>query len=331
MDSQVTTRPQMNNETQDPLVPAVAIRDFSKAYRPGEYAVRGLTMDVQQGIICGFVGPNGAGKTTTFRFLATLLRPTEGTALVCGVDVVQDPLQVRSLIGYMPEQYGLYDGMKVWEFLDFFGAAYGIPPSRRRGVIDDVLALVDLTHKADTFVNGLSRGMRQRLALGRALLHDPAVLILDEPASGLDPRARLEMKELIRELRAMGKTILISSHILSELADLCDLLAFLEAGSLVAYGSLASLRQQLQEHRLVTIVVLEGEGRRAETVLRSLQSVQRVDRAANELLVEVSGDDAVLAEMHRTLVRSGVGVIRFFERELTLEEVFLRLTRGIVS
>lgn len=310
---------------------AVCIRSFWKSYGRGEYAVKDLTMDVPKGVICGFVGPNGAGKSTTFRFLATLLQPTAGDAFICGISVRRDPLQVRSVIGFMPEHYGLYDGMKVWEFLDFFGAAYQIPPAARARVIEDVLALVDLAHKRDAFVNGLSRGMRQRLALARALLHDPAVLILDEPASGLDPRARLEIKELIRELRAMGKTILISSHILSELADLCDVIAFMEAGSLVAYGSLPSLRRELQKHRLVSIAVLNGQGPRAEELLVDGNLVESVRRSGDELLVEVSGPDEVLADLLRGLVEGGIQVYRFEERELTLEDVFLRLTKGIVS
>ncbi len=311
--------------------PAVSIRGFTKSYRDGVFAVSDLTLDVPEGVICGFVGPNGAGKSTTFRFLATLLRPTRGDAYVRGVSVVNDPLQVRSLIGYMPEQYGLYEGMTVWEFLEFFGAAYGVPRVRRHQVIDDILALVDLSHKRDAFVNGLSRGMRQRLALARALMHDPAVLVLDEPAAGLDPRARIEMQELVRELRRMGKTIIISSHILSELAGLCDVIAFLEAGRLVAYGSLGDLRRTLQRHRSVQIDVLASEGPKAESVLRGMDCIQAIDRSGDTLFIEVAGPDELLAEVLTKLVSSGVHVVRFSERELTLEEVFLRVTEGIVS
>ena len=202
---------------------------FTKRY--GDFvAVDDLTFSIGQGEIFGFIGPNGAGKSTTIRFLATLLRPTSGEGYVNGHSVVGDPMAVRKVIGFMPDDFGVYDGMKVWEFLDFFAVAYEIPKSRRKLIIGQVLDLLDLTHKREDYVNGLSKGMKQRLCLAKTLVHDPPVLILDEPASGLDPRARLEMKALLNELRGMGKTILISSHILSELADFCTSIGVIERG-----------------------------------------------------------------------------------------------------
>ena len=198
----------------------IEVSHFTKRY--GEFvAVDDLNLSIGKGEVFGFIGPNGAGKSTTIRFLATLLRPTSGEGRVGGQSVVDDPMAVRRVIGFMPDDFGVYDGMKVWEFLDFFAVAYEIPRSYRKKIIGQVLELLDLTHKRDDYVNGLSKGMKQRLCLAKTLVHDPPVLILDEPASGLDPRARLEMKALLNELRGMGKTILVSSHILSELADFC--------------------------------------------------------------------------------------------------------------
>ena len=191
----------------------IEIRHFTKRFG-SLVAVDDLSLIVPDRTICGFIGPNGAGKSTTIRFLATLSPATSGDAIVAGHSVMREPAAVRRAIGYMPEEFGVYDGMRVWEYIDFFGAAYGVPMIQRKGVVNDVLELVDLTHKRDDFVQALSRGMKQRLCLAKSLVHNPAVLILDEPASGLDPRARIEMKALLRELKKMGKTILISSHIL---------------------------------------------------------------------------------------------------------------------
>ena len=213
----------------------IEVRNFGKQY--GDFtAVRNLNLKIEAGEMFGFIGPNGAGKSTTIRFLATLLRATHGDGSVNGFSVTRDPINVRRSIGYMPDNFGVYDGMKVWEFLDFFAVAYQIPRGSRKRVISDVLELLDLTHKRNDFVNGLSRGMKQRLCLAKTLVHDPPVLILDEPASGLDPRARLEVKALLKELRRMGKTILISSHILTELADCCTSIGIIERGQLLMHG-----------------------------------------------------------------------------------------------
>ena len=223
----------------------IEVRNFTKRY--GEFvAVDDLSFSIGKGEVFGFIGPNGAGKSTTIRFLATLLRPTSGEGRIAGHSVVADPMAVRRVIGFMPDDFGVYDGMKVWEFLDFFAVAYEIPLDQRRKIIGQVLELLDLTHKRDDYVNGLSKGMKQRLCLAKTLVHDPPVLILDEPASGLDPRARLEMKALLNELRGMGKTILVSSHILSELADFCTSIGIIERGKLLAAGSIQEIQRQLR-------------------------------------------------------------------------------------
>src|SRR5690606_6327280 len=205
-----------------------------------------LDLLVAAGELLGCIGPNAARKSTTIRFLATLLRPSRGGGEVAGCDVVADPVGVRRAIGYMPDNFGVYDGMRVWEFLDFFAVAYRIGRSERKRIIANVLELLDLMHKRDDFVNGLSRGMKQRLCLAKTLVHDPPVLILDEPASGLDPRARLEMKALLKELRRMGKTILISSHILSELADCCTSIGIIERGVLLMHGPINDVYRRIR-------------------------------------------------------------------------------------
>src|SRR6187399_2523252 len=230
----------------------IELIDFGKDY--GDFrAVEALNLKIGAGEMFGFIGPNGAGKSTTIRFLATLLKATRGEGIVNGYSVTQNPMAVRQSVGYMPDNFGVYDGMKVWEFLDFFAVAYQIPRARRKQVIGDVLELLDLTHKREDFVNGLSRGMKQRLCLAKTLVHDPPVLILDEPSSGLDPRARLEVKALLKELRTMGKTILISSHILSELADCCTSVGIIERGQLLMHGPIETVYRQIQRTRQIEV------------------------------------------------------------------------------
>src|SRR6201991_121966 len=230
----------------------IELKNFGKQY--GEFtAVENLNLKIEAGEMFGFIGPNGAGKSTTIRFLATLLKATHGEGIVNGHSVTRDPIAVRRSVGYMPDNFGVYDGMKVWEFLDFFAVAYQVPRARRKAVLSDVLELLDLTHKRDDFVNGLSRGMKQRLCLAKTLVHDPPVLILDEPSSGLDPRARLEVKALLKELRTMGKTILISSHILSELADCCTSIGIIERGQLLLHGPIQEVFRRIQRNRLIEI------------------------------------------------------------------------------
>src|SRR5438132_6468007 len=234
----------------------IEVIHFTKQY--GDFvAVDDLNFSIGQGEIFGFIGPNGAGKSTTIRFLATLLRPTSGEGRIVGHSVVSDPMAVRRVIGFMPDDFGVYDGMKVWEFLDFFAVAYAIPRSHRRKIIGQVLELLDLTHKRDDYVNGLSKGMKQRLCLAKTLVHDPPVLILDEPASGLDPRARLEVKALLKELRTMGKTILISSHILTELADCCTSIGIIERGELLMHGPIDEVYRRIKGNRLIEIKFMD--------------------------------------------------------------------------
>jgi ABC-2 type transport system ATP-binding protein len=297
-------------------------------------AVKELDLTVEAGAVFGFVGPNGAGKTTTMRILATLLRPTAGEAWVAGHSVLKERRDVRRAIGYMPDFFGVYGDMKVWEYLDFFAACYEIPAETRRRLVDDLLELVDLAHRREDYVEALSRGMKQRLCLARALAHDPQVLILDEPASGLDPRARIEIRELLRELQAMGKTIFVSSHILSEIEEVCTHVGIIEAGQLVTAGTLDEMRQRIQAQRIVR-VGLTGRIDEAQAWLAGRPDVVRVEpvtgNGEGDLQVTFSGDDEALAQLLSELVGAGFPVAMFREETGDLEDVFMRLTKGIVS
>jgi ABC-2 type transport system ATP-binding protein len=308
----------------------IEVIHFTKHY--GDFvAVDDLSFSIGQGEIFGFIGPNGAGKSTTIRFLATLLRPTAGEGRVAGHSVTAEPMAVRRVIGFMPDDFGVYDGMKVWEFLDFFAVAYEIPRSYRKKIIGEVLDLLDLTHKRDDFVNGLSKGMKQRLCLAKTLVHDPPVLILDEPASGLDPRARLEMKALLNELKQMGKTILISSHILSELADFCTSIGIIERGKLLAAGSIREIQQQLRSHRVLKVRVLDESTDKAAELLRHDQAIRLVETYDHTLSAEFEGQDQDMARLLDRLVQNGIVVQSFAEEPLSLEDVFMMITKGIVS
>jgi ABC-2 type transport system ATP-binding protein len=307
----------------------IELTNFHKKY--GEFtAVECLNLKIDAGELFGFIGPNGAGKSTSIRFLATLLKATSGDGSVNGFSVNDNPLDVRRSVGYMPDNFGVYDGMKVWEFLDFFAVAYQIPRSRRKQVIADVLELLDLTHKRDDFVNGLSRGMKQRLCLAKTLVHDPPVLILDEPSSGLDPRARLEVKALLKELRRMGKTILISSHILSELADCCTSIGIIERGQLLMHGPIEQVYRQIRSHRVVEIKVLEKMDS-AVSIVRSLPEALNVQASDHTITAELAADEQKLAWLMEQLLRSGVRMRSFAEKEPTLEDVFMLVTKGLVT
>jgi len=308
----------------------IEVRNFTKRY--GDFvAVDDLSFRIDEAEIFGFIGPNGAGKSTTIRYLATLLRPTTGEAYVAGHSVNEDPMAVRNVIGFMPDDFGVYDGMKVWEFLDFFAVAYNIPRSNRKKIIAEVLELLDLTHKRDDYVNGLSKGMKQRLCLAKTLVHDPPVLILDEPASGLDPRARVEIKALLSELRGMGKTILISSHILPELADICTSIGIIERGTLLAAGSIQEIQRQLRTHRRLQVRLVEDAVTQAESILRADPTVREITSYDHTLTAEVEGGDDDLARLLQRLVQAGVPVRSFSEVEMTLDEVFMTVTKGIVN
>ena len=307
----------------------IEISDFGKDY--GDFtAVECLNLNIAEGEGFGFIGPNGAGKSTTIRFLATLLRPSRGCGTVNGFSVLEQPMDVRKSVGYMPDNFGVYDGMRVWEFLDFFAVAYQISSHERRRIINEVLELVDLTYKRDDFVNGLSRGMKQRLCLAKTLVHDPPVLILDEPASGLDPRARVLVKALLKELRQMGKTILISSHILTELADICTSIGIIERGQLLMHGPIEDVYRQIRGHRNLDIRVNVGV-EKAASILRSEVGLREVQVEGNQLLAELDVDDAGLARLLKKMVEEGVEIRSFNDKDPTLEDVFMTVTQGIVN
>jgi ABC-2 type transport system ATP-binding protein len=278
----------------------------------------------------GFIGPNGAGKSTSIRFLATLLRASRGDGVVNGYSVSADPMNVRRSVGYMPDSFGVYDGMKVWEFLDFFSVAYSIGRTQRKQVIRDVLELLDLTYKRNDFVNGLSRGMKQRLCLAKTLVHDPPVLILDEPASGLDPRARLEMKALLKELRRMGKTIMISSHILSELADCCTSIGIIERGQLLMHGPIAEVYRRIRGNRMIQIV-FNSSMDVGLSVVRSSPHCRDVQVEEDRITVELETDDAGVADLLNQLIANKVNIRSYSDKEPTLEDVFMLVTKGLVT
>ncbi len=307
----------------------IELIDFGKDY--GDFtAVYHLNLKIEAGEMFGFIGPNGAGKSTSIRFLATLLKASRGEGIVNGYSVTHDPMNVRRSVGYMPDAFGVYDGMKVWEFLDFFAVAYQIGKAKRKKIINDVLELLDLTHKRDDYVNGLSRGMKQRLCLAKTLVHDPPVLILDEPASGLDPRARVEVKALLKELRRMGKTILISSHILTELADCCTSIGIIERGQLLMHGPIQDVYRQIRGNRLIEVKFVTNM-EVGLSVIRSSPHLRSIDVGEHRATIELETDDAGVAELLNQLVRQNVGIHSFGEKEPTLEDVFMLVTKGLVS
>lgn len=307
----------------------IELRGFGKDY--GDFtAVESLDLSIGEGEMFGFIGPNGAGKSTSIRFLATLLRASRGDGTINGYSVSQDPMNVRRSVGYMPDAFGVYDGMKVWEFLDFFAVAYKIGRTQRKHVIKDVLELLDLTYKRDDYVNGLSRGMKQRLCLAKTLVHDPPVLILDEPASGLDPRARIEVKALLKELRRMGKTILISSHILTELADCCTSIGIIERGKMLMHGPIEEVYQRIRGNQVVEARL----GANLDTglsIIRSNPEVRDVQVDGNKIVIEFTTAEHNPAELLKSLINNDVEVINFGQKEPNLEDVFMMVTKGLVS
>jgi ABC-2 type transport system ATP-binding protein len=302
------------------------IKNLRKVYGP-LVAVDNLNLHLEAGDVFGFIGPNGAGKTTTIRMIATLMQPTSGTATINGIDIVRSPMEVRPLLGYMPDFFGLYDDIKVWEYLEFFASAYRIPRKERAGIIDNVLELTDLTIKKDAYVQTLSRGMQQRLCLAKCLVHDPKVLLLDEPASGLDPRARMEIKALIVELGRMGKTVIVSSHILPELADFCNKIGIFERGKMLVSGDVESIVRRLQPTRQLAIKVL-GEAQGLQSALENYTQVEGVQVENGLFRVAYKGDLDGQAEMLHWLITSGYRVSGFSEMSMDLEEVFMRVTHA---
>ena len=305
----------------------IDVQGLHKRYA-GRAALRGVDFSVPAGEIFGFVGPNGAGKTTTIRILATLTAADAGSATIGGIPVGQDPHGVRELIGYMPDFFGVYDRLTSEEYLEFYAACHGVARRRRRKVARDLLELVDLSDRTDDQVDTLSRGMKQRLCLARALVHDPQVLLLDEPASGLDPRARVEMRELIRELRRMGKTIFVSSHILPELEELCTWVGFIDDGRMVAAGPMADVRNQVRSGRRLRIELVDSDAElllAAEKAIRGRLGVIGVDFIGDGLQIVVEerfADQDLLSD----LIRQGIAVRSFAPVTGDLAEAFLRLT-----
>ncbi len=309
---------------------SAAIRVEGLAKRYGAFsAVRRIDLAIEDRSIFGLVGPNGAGKTTTIRMLATSLVPSAGSAEICGVDVIRRPDLVRRVIGYMPDTFGVYDDIRVWEYLDFYAHCHGIDGRRRRMLIGDLLELVDLADKRDSYVQSLSRGMQQRLCLAHALVHDPRVLLLDEPASGLDPRARAELRELLRELRSMGKTIVISSHILPELEELCTAVAIIDRGTVLAAGSIEAIEARFRRGAVVRLKVAGEEG--APAAAAAFLAAQQEVVAAEVLLdgrVELAlrcDEEGSSALLFRTL-GAGHRVTAFVPVASDLEELFLQVT-----
>ncbi|MEJ8547923.1 ABC transporter ATP-binding protein [Brevibacillus borstelensis] len=307
----------------------IKIDKLRKRYGKME-ALKGLSLEIDKGTVFGFVGPNGAGKSTSMSILATLLEPTSGKAYVGGYEVTSHPREVRKLIGYMPDFFGVYDNLTAEEYLDFYGANYDIPVQERRQIIPQLLELVNLSHKRDAYVDSLSRGMKQRLGLARCLVHNPEVLILDEPASGLDPRARIELREILKELRDMGKTIIISSHILPELAEMCDVIGVIEEGNLIAFGKVEEIYAKMQEKRVLRIRLVD-QFEEAMTHLKQQPHVSHVTREGNWAVVGFAGDDQQQVELLRSLALAGLPVAAFNEAEGNLEEIFLEITKGVGS
>ncbi|MBN1516175.1 ABC transporter ATP-binding protein [Candidatus Sumerlaeota bacterium] len=295
-------------------------------------AVNQLNLTINKGDIFGFIGPNGAGKTTTIKMLSTLLQPTAGTAEIGGHNVMKDPDAVKRIIGYMPDFFGVYDDMKVWEYMDFFAAAYKIAKERRKDIIDNLLSLTDLTDKHDAYVETLSRGMKQRLCLAKTLIHDPQVLLLDEPASGLDPRARIEMRELLKELRKMGKTVLISSHILTELEELCNTIGIIEKGSLLVSGPIDEITSKLKGVRIVDIkLASEEEANKTHDILIAHEGVAEVGIDGVRLEVHLKEDAPADISLSRVLAPHDIFPQAVQERELDLEDIFMTITKGNVQ
>ncbi|WP_134683953.1 ABC transporter ATP-binding protein [Brevibacillus migulae] len=307
----------------------IQIDNLRKRYGKME-ALKGLSLEIGKGQVFGFVGPNGAGKSTTMLILATLLEPTSGKAYVGGFDVVKQPREVRRLIGYMPDFFGVYDNVTAEEYLDFYASNYDISPQERKEIIPQLLELVSLSHKRDAFVDSLSRGMKQRLGLARSLVHNPDVLILDEPASGLDPRARIELREILKELRNMGKTIIISSHILPELAEMCDVIGIIEGGELVATGSVDEIYAKMQGYKVLKVRMLD-QWEEATALLTRHDKVASVKKDGNVLLADFTGTDQEQAALLQQLAAAGLPMASFAEGEGNLEEIFLEIVKGAGS
>jgi ABC-2 type transport system ATP-binding protein len=302
----------------------ISVENLTKRYGD-RAALDQVSFEVPEREIFGFVGPNGAGKTTTLRILAALLEPTEGRAFIDGADVTKDPDKIHTRIGYMPDFFGVYDQLTVGEYLDFYASCYRQPKARRTKIVDDLLALVGMSDRKNQAVDSLSRGLKQRVCLARALVHDPVVLLLDEPASGLDPRARVEMREILKELQRMGKTIIISSHILPELTELCTTIGIIDHGHMRATGSVRDVIARMSTGRRIKITVL-GERDDAVAALTPLPSIRKVETVNGGLEAEYEGDDSTAADILLALTTKGIRVSNFSQMEGGLEDAFMKAT-----
>lgn len=307
----------------------IEIKGLTKIY--GNFkALDNVNISLEEGTVFGFVGANGAGKSTMFLILATLLQPTSGEVFINGVNLREKPSEIRKVIGYMPDFFGVYDQLKAKEYLDFYGASYGIPAIEREKMIPQLLELVNLTDKRDSYVDLLSRGMKQRLCLARSLIHDPKVLILDEPASGLDPRARVEMRDILKTLKDMGKTILISSHILPELAEMCDEIGVIDGGRLVAHGSVQDIQARLQGEKIITVRLAASE----QNVISFFEEdpfVANIEHVENEKAIKFSytGTEIDQINLLKRAMFTDIPILSFTEHVTNLEDVFMEITKGV--
>ncbi|MDL2248271.1 ABC transporter ATP-binding protein [Tyzzerella sp. OttesenSCG-928-J15] len=302
----------------------VEIRNLYKDY--GKFrAVNDLNLSIPEGSIFGLVGPNGAGKTTTMSIMSGLLTATAGSIFINGIDVIKDTGALKDKIGFMPDFFGVYDNLHVSEYMDFFEGAYGIPYAERKELTDNLLEIVDLSGKLDEYVDTLSRGMKQRLCLARCLIHDPDVLILDEPASGLDPRARIELKEILKQLKGMGKTIIISSHILSELAEMCSEVGIINHGQVVASGNVNDIMRRLRRKRTIYIKPLEM-GEKLVKLLEQTPGITDIIENASDIEFQFDGENEEMSALIKQIVSSDIDLLGFREKEGNLEELFMELT-----
>ena len=302
------------------------ILELNKKY--GKFtALDSLSMNITENSIFGFVGPNGAGKTTTMKIMAGLLKADSGSIYINGEDILKNPKSIRDKIGYMPDFFGVYDDLKVSEYMDFYAGTYYIPYAERGTLIDNLLEVVDLTDKKDTYVDSLSRGMKQRLCLARSLIHDPDLIILDEPASGLDPRARVEMKEILKELREMGKTIIVSSHILPELAEMCSEIGIIDHGKLVTQGTVNEIMNRINKKRLVKVKLSNGK-ENLTRLLKEQSTVKEITENTDNVEFAFEGTNDNLTSILRNIIMNGIPIYSFAENEGNLEEIFMTVTGG---
>lgn len=304
----------------------LSIRNLNKKY--GRFqAVSDLSLEIPEGEIFGFVGPNGAGKTTTMKIICGLLRATSGEITLDGTDIIQNIKGIKEKIGYMPDFFGVYDDLKVSEYLEFYASIYNIKGQERKRITDDLLELVDLSSKREAYVDSLSRGMKQRLCLARSLVHNPRLLVLDEPASGMDPRARFEMKEILKNLKGMGKTIIISSHILSELAELCTGIGIIDKGRMVISGNNAEIMQQVYNKKVIKMKVRDRLDD-AVLILKEYPFVDKLLTGENTIQAGFGGGDEEMSRVLSDLISRGIPVVSFAQMDGNLEDVFMKVTKG---